>query len=675
MAPLLSRHFPPSFVTLVFTGIVIALPVPAQESTSIESSRAFVNARRGPVSAEEYLSKAPPEVSPEERRIALEHTHVPAPPLTVDPSIDPASIKPRSPATVPGFASDPLTRGAGAFTFLVNEDLGGGAPSNSTSQINEPSVGNSGDVVFYSGNWYAALSSDGGNSFTYVNPYTGPFGAVNNGFCCDQIVIYDPGHDAMFYLQQYIADGTSGTQRINVDQGADGTFECAYDFTPQILGLPAGRWLDFPDLVLGSGFLYHTSNVIPFGGNFASEAMISRYPLNDISSCVGNLGFNFLTVSDRFSFRATHGAGTTIYWGAHNSTTSIRIYRWQESSGTIFSDDVAIGAWNAGTQTCPDADGRDFCARADPRVQGAYLADSVIGFMWNAAQGGGFPYPQVQVARFNESDRSLINQTQIWNANHAWLYPSVGVNVRDDLGGTILAGGGALYPVCLAWLADDVNGGVFAPLENYVSGASDEGPVGNVSGDYLSTRPHSPFASTWIGSCFSLVGGGNDSNARPRFLWFAREGDNPLCADSFSLACGSADSWANNFSGNTDRVTGYSCNSFDYSGPEYSYAFGVSSSTQVTVDLTGLTADLDLLVVRDSGSGCNPINCVADSTQFGTADESLTFAASPGEVFHIVVDGFSGAVSPYDITVSCDFTIFADGFESGDTSAWSLTVP
>jgi hypothetical protein len=52
-----------------------------------------------------------------------------------------------------------------------------------------------GNVVFYTGNWYAALSSDGGNTFQYVDPFTAFPDPPNMGFCCDQVVQYIPQID------------------------------------------------------------------------------------------------------------------------------------------------------------------------------------------------------------------------------------------------------------------------------------------------------------------------------------------------------------------------------------------------------------------------------------------------------------------------------------------------
>ena len=416
-----------SACTIVLYTLVKAV---SAQGGSHETSQATVAPRLDRVVPE--LSGDWPQLSPEQlARVekALEQTHRPGPPLPVDPTINPKSVAPTSPPTEPQIPSEeenipPMSLD---FKFFRNQDLGSGAPSGFTSVVNEPSVGNRGNMVFQSGNWYGALSTDSGQTFSFVNPFTGPFAPVNNGFCCDQIVIYDPSRDTLFYLQQYIQDGNSGTQRINVDRGADGTFDCAYDITPQLLGLPNGRWLDFPDLVLGSNFLYHTSNVFSTLSPFPfTNAMIARYPLDQITAC-GTVNFNFFTVTDRDSFRATHGAGSTIYWGAHNSTSSIRIYRWAENSSTIFFDDRTISPWNNATRTCPGPDGKDWCGRADSRINDAYVANGFIGFMWSASQGGSFPFPYVQIARFNESDRSLKDQPQIWSTVNAWIYPSVGV--------------------------------------------------------------------------------------------------------------------------------------------------------------------------------------------------------------------------------------------------------
>lgn len=325
---------------------------------SIKASVATVELVIGPSAAP--LLKKPPVLTEEQRRRleeALARSHRPGPPLPVEPGSDPEAAVPSEPATearAPGAEAEAIPRLAPEnFQIFRNEDLGEGAPAEYTSLVNEPSVAQNGEVVFYTGNWYGALSTDGGRSFGFIDPFTGPFPPVNNGFCCDQVTLYDPSHNAIFWLQQYIEDSTSGTQRINVDVGADGSFDCHYDFTPQNLGEPPGRSYDFPDLVLGANYLYHTSNIGSFGSPFVTRAMISRYPLEQIATCGSLQQYFYFVTTDRVSMRPTHGAGTTMYWGAHNSTSSMRIYSWDEGSVTISWDDRTVGTWANGGGTCP----------------------------------------------------------------------------------------------------------------------------------------------------------------------------------------------------------------------------------------------------------------------------------------------------------------------------------
>ncbi|MEM1178650.1 MAG: hypothetical protein AAGM22_09925, partial [Acidobacteriota bacterium] len=95
---------------------------------------------------------------------------------------DPDSIRPWS-----GPADTSAMRGTDPLTLEVN-----GTPSGAggaSSVVNEPSVAAVGDYVFYTANWYAAASTDGGENWTFVNPNSGPFPAPDGEiFCCDQQV-------------------------------------------------------------------------------------------------------------------------------------------------------------------------------------------------------------------------------------------------------------------------------------------------------------------------------------------------------------------------------------------------------------------------------------------------------------------------------------------------------
>src|SRR5439155_17156728 len=69
--------------------------------------------------------------------------------------------------------------------------------------VAEPSGGaNGGGVVFMTANQFAAYSTDGGATFTQLDPTT-IFPEDDGGFCCDQIVQYVPSIDRFIWLLQY----------------------------------------------------------------------------------------------------------------------------------------------------------------------------------------------------------------------------------------------------------------------------------------------------------------------------------------------------------------------------------------------------------------------------------------------------------------------------------------
>ena len=89
-------------------------------------------------------------------------------------------------------------------------------------------------------------------------------------------------------------------------------------------------------------------------------------------------------------------------------------------------------------------------------------------------------------------------------------------------------------------------------------------------------------------------------------------------------------------------------------GPEFAHAFIPPKAGSYTVKLTGLSANLDPIIMEaGSGGSCNPTTkCVAAGTNAGTADESVTFTAAAGKSYFLVVDGQAGAISNYTIAIS-----------------------
>ncbi len=111
----------------------------------------------------------------------------------------PASIRAAA-MLAPMAASDELV-------VVTNTELTGPALQQTASNVGEPSVAANGNVVFFTGNWYAAVSTDGGTSFLYIDPAPSfPDTRPDSQFCCDQMVQYISEIDTFVWLIQYGPD-------------------------------------------------------------------------------------------------------------------------------------------------------------------------------------------------------------------------------------------------------------------------------------------------------------------------------------------------------------------------------------------------------------------------------------------------------------------------------------
>ena len=73
----------------------------------------------------------------------------------------------------------------------------------------DPSGASSGNVVLASGNTYASLSTDGGRTFTQLDPTTifpnrdATGNLIDGGLCCDQVIHYIPSINRFVWLMQF----------------------------------------------------------------------------------------------------------------------------------------------------------------------------------------------------------------------------------------------------------------------------------------------------------------------------------------------------------------------------------------------------------------------------------------------------------------------------------------
>ncbi len=121
------------------------------------------------------------------------------------------------------------------------------------------------------------------------------------------------------------------------------------------------------------------------------------------------------------------------------------------------------------------------------------------------------------------------------------------------------------------------------------------------------------------------------------------------CGDAVPLVCGQPYN-GNNINGEDD-VSLYGCGNVlnvENNGPEMVHYFSVTQAGQVTINLSGLTNNLELFLLRS----CDRGDCLNYSQNAGNTSESITAYLQPG-LYYVVVDGYNGATSPYTLTVNC----------------------
>ena len=151
------------------------------------------------------------------------------------------------------------------------------------------------------------------------------------------------------------------------------------------------------------------------------------------------------------------------------------------------------------------------------------------------------------------------------------------------------------------------------------------------------------------------------------------------CSPVFTLSCGDDDHWNNDWYGSTTNVDEYACGGDTYSlyeTGEYAYTYVAPGHGDVTVTLSGLSDDLDLFILSDAASACDPTECIANSRNASSDDETVTFTATAGTTYYFVVDGFSGAISEFDLAVTCDLEALCDPaftLSCGESDTWGTT--
>ncbi len=406
----------------------------------------------------------------------------------------------------------------GAFQTNLSGDqsppgLGGGAPTISFGQ--DTSFGRSGgtpvdpsgasgssanaaNVVLTTGNTYASVSVDGGQTFTNINPFCmfgyiacdsagNPTGSplVDGNLCCDQIVQYVPSISRFIWLMQTWPSGwvngvrtdafnnpiPSRNNRLRVvvvspddvrswATGGSSSW-LVFDLTTGTFGLNgANDWMDYPDLAVGNTFLYVSVDKMVKNGGL----IVARIPLNQLTAA-GTINIGYTGANDidgkAHGSHLTQNSGDSMFWAGHNTTNKLTVFNMPESSNVFSWRDVNINSYSNSDYSSSTPTGTNWLMGSNGfglenllgavRVPFIGLCDPTLGcppdevwFAWGAGKDSGRnrPQPYVEVVHLDSQSFSVKQQMHIWNQSYAFAYPAFSRNSNGEVGVALGVGGG-----------------------------------------------------------------------------------------------------------------------------------------------------------------------------------------------------------------------------------------
>jgi hypothetical protein len=223
-------------------------------------------------------------------------------------------------------------------SLFHNIDFGTDIPDDDQSNVMEASVGAGGRYVFFTGNWFAARSTNGGATWSFVNP-TADFA----DFCCDQVVTYDASRNIFLWLRQGLPATDATTKNFEnefkLGVSTDGAANlCTYSFKPTATNaLWTNLWWDYPHVQLGANYAYIAYNLHNQADTHDRTVML-HMPLDSLRACA-DFSYDYYDTTEWFCFVPVQGAQHIMYWASNWPTTvpqnsRIAIWKWDEASLT-----------------------------------------------------------------------------------------------------------------------------------------------------------------------------------------------------------------------------------------------------------------------------------------------------------------------------------------------------
>jgi hypothetical protein len=277
--------------------------------------------------------------------------------------------------------------------------------------------------------------------------------------------------------------------------------------------------LDYNDVTITDSYVNIATNYFTKSGNGAA---LVRLPKVRMSNCK-SLRFNWLHRSDNFTFKLVPGSTSILYFGsnmfgrARMNGSWFRMFWWPENSTSYRSVTRRVARYKFFSrdsgQNCASRDGvvKNWCAYADSRVLGAYRANGVIGFSFNAKQDAAHPFPYTRLVRFRESDKSYLSSGDLWSRGVAIQFLSLSPNSAGRVGGVFAWGGGRgrahYYPGAATYSTGSRT--VTTVANFFLRGGGNPCRSHGLYrwGDYLTVRTFKANRSHWIGGVYAMKGG------------------------------------------------------------------------------------------------------------------------------------------------------------------------
>lgn len=311
----------------------------------------------------------------------------------------------------------------------------------------ETSVGQAFDTVFYTSNYFAAMSADGGHSYRRVSPFD-LASSVGHAFCCDQVAHYVPAANMMVWIL-LAADGPVLMGLASPDEvvSSGGRAWTVYVLDGPVFGWRREALLDYPQVSFGDNFLYLTFN--PDGGG----AVICRFAVSELRRR-DTLHFQYYMAGGNWYVCPCEMSGDRGLFVVQNSTSQLRVFVWPENSNSISWHDINVPTIPTEDWIIRTPDGAEWLSpgsKIDTSVTGAARRRGELWAAWSGArrvadrQQGSFPHPHIGVAVINIQSMTLTQQRYLWNPEHAFAYPSLAGNPAGEIALTFMWGGDRHY--------------------------------------------------------------------------------------------------------------------------------------------------------------------------------------------------------------------------------------